>query len=191
MKYLSKDDEYYDQIKSATEKMHGDAEEMRETGESEKFIEWDELRDDYMCAGVSKDLVEEKCYKEKRSNLWKEDINQRFCSLKYSEWLFSWPKKGVRLVVDIVAARKQQLMSLKKISSTSDKQSTRLRRFSECFSGKLKKELIQLADMQSNILTFVAGQIALDSTLPIKHKAELLGVVEEFVVVDSEEDEDL
>ncbi len=178
---------YKKRIDNATEKFHKDAEKLREKGIGFSIIDWETFRIHYMRDSEPEGEYERYKYIQSRSNLWKDDINSKFCELGYSEWLFVEYDKGIRLETDVTAFRKMQLKMLKKECSITERQTKRLLGFSECFTGRNKKEMITFAEMVGlNKLTFIAGQITLNKSLPKKQKAELLSIIEEYVPEDEE-----
>lgn len=194
MKYLNKNGNgkgYKKRIRDAAEKLHREADKLRSKGEYFLFIPWLSILLDYMKDDEPEGDLERKLYIEKRSNMWKDDINDVFCELGYPEWLFVIPTKGVRLIVDAFAARKLQLQALKKECSIIDRKSKLLKQFSSCFTGQLKKELERNADRGLNTLKFIAGEIALDPKLPKKQKVELLGMIENYMSEDEDEEDEV
>lgn len=183
MKYLKKNgekEEYWRRIENVAEKLHKDADELRNKGEHYKTIDWESFTIDYMKAGDWNTDLEHRLYKEKRSNMWKDDINAMFNTLGYSEWLFVEPTKGIRLEIDIIAARKMELLSLKKVCSISARRTRLLEHFCESFPPKLKKELLYVANLFQDQLTFIAGKIAIDKELPKNQKMELLEMIDNY-----------
>jgi len=191
MKFLFKngDNGYWKRIRNVAEKLHKKADALRDKSEYYRIIPWDIFLLDYMKDNEPQDDLEQRLYVEKRSNMWKDDVNSMFTELGYPEWLFVESTVGVKLVVDAFAARKLQLEGLKKECSITDRRSKKLKQFSTCFTGRIKKELERMSDMNLSMLSFLAGQIALDPKLPKKQKEELLGIIKCFVPEDEEDEE--
>ena len=79
MRYLFKNgnkDGYNKRIESVAEKLHKDADKLRSEGEHHLEISWEKFRSNYMRDTPPSDDLEHRIYREKRSNMWKEDVNK-------------------------------------------------------------------------------------------------------------------
>ena len=183
-------EEYWKRIKDVAQKLHEKADDLRKKGETSLTLTWETFSfDDYMKAGQPSSPLEEKYWKEKRANMWKDDVNKEFCDRGFSEWLFVEPAKGIRLEIDRIADMKLVLQSIKKICSTSDGRSELLMQASERCTGKRKKRLQQVAHLlgPETLLPFIAGSIQLEPSQTISQKNELLNMIGEY---SSDEDEE-
>jgi len=182
------DEDYEKRIIDVAEKLHKIADKLRKEGEHDIIITWEDFTDNYMKAGPYNDNLQERLWKEKRSNMWKDDINDKLCELGYPEWLFNEPRKGIKLRLDVNAVRKMQIAAIKKTCSINNRKKELLEKFAESFSSGLKKQILAMASQLDNQITYLAGQITLDPKLPKRTKKELLGEIERFIPKDKLEE---
>lgn len=187
MRFLTRngDNEYRKRIENVAEKIHKLADTLREKRkENDRIIDWEDFTVNYMKAGQPSTCsdLERKIWVEKRSNMWKDDVNDKLWELGYQECLFSEHNIGIKLRWGPVAMLKLSLLNIKKICSIANRGSTRLELISENQTGVWIRKGINLAEiMKYSLPKHLYGEIGMNKTLTRKEKAELLQEIESFI----------
>lgn len=183
MQFLFKngDDDYQKRIKNVAEKLHKLAEKLKEKGEEDFIIDWETFTIDYMKAGEWTSDLENRLWKEKRSNMWKDDINEKLAELGYQEFLFSEFNEGVKLRWGNIAMWKMAIAGAKKISNIAIRRSAKLELFSENLIGIGAKKGLSIAEIGLSLVKQLYGEIGTNKFLTKKEKKELLNEIEKLI----------
>ena len=188
MRFLTKngDNDYWKRIEDVAEKIHKLAEKLRNKGKEDIIIDWEDFTINYMKAGTYTSDLEQKIWKEKRSNMWKDDVNDKLCEFGYQECLFSEYNTGIKLRWGSAAMLKLALLSLKKICSIANRRSTRLELVSENLTGVWIKKGTNLSEIiNKSLIKHLYGEIGTNKSLTKKEKNELLTEIENFIPDDN------
>ena len=187
MKYLIKNGnrEAFDKrITNVAEKYHVYGDELRAINEEEKSISWDIFTKKDMCAGWWETDYERKLWVEKRSNMWKDSINEKFIELGYAERLFVEHNTGVILRYGNVACWKMTIYGLEKQLSISNRRSKGIESFSQNLNGVGRKKGIAMAGVLGGegLAKYLYGEIGADDTLTIKERNVLFEILETCIL---------
>lgn len=179
MKYLTVGDEYYEMVERVALQIWENREEL-----IGKIISWDEFLTDFVMDTVPEpDSLEEKIYKERRNNYWKDGINAYLTAHGYPCQLFKARGQGLILKINSKAASASVLVRMTQQASLIKRSIIGLTALSRAeYNPSARRSFIAIAGMMTSIGYQLIGTAEIHPHLSTPAKFQIKKILQKALV---------